>query len=239
MAPPTCIYTTLVACCRPFLLFHDFVLRHYDAFFMLLAEPHWHPYQSILPANTPRWVKSWLLDPGSLTKRLQQASDHHFSVEVLQQNWQLPSTSERQRLGLDHRHWALVREVCLLCNGKPCVYARTVLPRSSLRGRLSALGRLGTRPLGAALFSEPTLQRQLTDIAAFREIHLPEQAKPSLASIDCDHSDLAWGRRSLFSIESHPLLVSEVFLPSIRQLSSTKAYPLPFKAYNRRPRCRI
>lgn len=205
----------------------------------MYLEPHWHPYRGILPANTPDWVKSWLLDPGSLTQRLQQASDHHFAVSLLDQHWQLPTNSERHRLGIQHRQWALVREVCLLCHGIPCVYARTVLPRTSLKGRLSGLGRLGTKPLGAALFSEPTLHRELTDIASFKAIHLPEPAKHQLTKTSDHKQTLAWGRRSLFSIENHPLLVSEVFLPSLQQLSSKKAYPLPFKAYNRRPQCRI
>ena len=101
--------------------------------------------------NSGRY-RSWLLENGSLTRRLQLAS-RTFALERLQSsNRSLPE--EALLLKLRPKQTALVREVLLRCNGKPAVFAHSVLPFKSLRGNWQGLGQLGNKPLGAALFSE-------------------------------------------------------------------------------------
>ena len=80
-----------------------------------------------------------LLDRGSLTARLIKASDGDFKVQLLEQSWQRPYLNESQLLGINPRHKALVREVLLICHDKPWVYARSVIPHNSLKGRLGFL----------------------------------------------------------------------------------------------------
>lgn len=177
-------------------------------------DPHWIPYLSRLPAQTPANLRSWLLDQGSLTKRLVRCSGGSFRVEVLYQGWSKPYLSERLRLNTAPREKVLLREVILYCNEIPTVYARTTIPRGSLTGRLKGLSQLGTKPLGAAIFKEPTLRRQLVDIGKFDAFQLP---KP-ITNFISNEQRYGWGRRSLFTINSCPLLVSEVFLPTVSLL---------------------
>jgi chorismate--pyruvate lyase len=105
---------------------------------------------------------------------------------------------------------ALIRQVQLLCGGKPWIYARTVIPVNSLRGRLKRLAHLGTRPLGGVLFADPGMRRGVVELASIR----PGQALYTAATARLRTRPAAiWGRRSVFTITRRPLLVSEVFLP--------------------------
>jgi chorismate--pyruvate lyase len=114
---------------------------------------------------------SWLLDEGSLTARLQAASGNRLRVRVLNQQWQRPRTSERRALGLRAHEVALVREVVLECAGEPWVFARSILPATTLRGRLRHLRRFGERSLGALLFSTRGLRRAPFELARIDVAH--------------------------------------------------------------------
>ena len=179
----------------------------------------WHHYQrNPFIQIDPLW-RSWLLDQGSLTSRLIQASNGHFKVRKLYQGWQQPTCSEAQCLGLKPRQLALVREVELLCHDEPWVYARSIFPQSTLTGRLHRLAKLDARPLGALLFKDPTMQRSHFEIAALNN-----------ARLSCYFSEhkppFAWGRRSLFYLDEKPLLVAEVFLPALEKHARTNSTTL-------------
>ncbi len=170
-------------------------------------EPCWlaahHPHVSSAPA----FLRPWLRDNTSLTKQLKQVSQSDFYVQVVDEGWRCPQLSEARLLNISWRRYAWVREVLLHCEGKPTVYGRTVIPVTSLRGGLQALARLGTRPLGAAIFQDPGLHRDIVEIAPWRgALHLP--------AIDAELTPL-WGRRSLFHVYEQPLMVAETFLSSI------------------------
>ena len=107
---------------------------------------------------------------------------------------------------------ALVREVELLCHDQPWVFARTVIPATSLRGPARRLGRLRERPLGQVLFADPRTRRGSTEIARLLPRHpLFNVAVGALPQIPAE----IWGRRTLFYFAGHPLLVNEIFLPKI------------------------
>ncbi len=106
----------------------------------------------------------------------------------------------------------MVREVELLCNGIPHVYARTLIPKSSLTGRASHLQGLGSKPLGALLFSDPTTRRSVIEYARLVANHrLYQWAMDSMRGMESE----LWGRRTLFCYAGKPLLVNEIFLPAI------------------------
>lgn len=149
-------------------------------------------------------VRQWLLDRGSLTARLIAASDGDFQVRVLKQSWRVPYFNEARVLGLKPRQQALVREVVLLCHGQPWVYARSVIPFSSLKSRLRFLRKLQNSALGALLFKDPKLRRSHFQVSQF---DLP------VADIPYQQAASVYGRRSLFHLYGQPLLVAEVFLP--------------------------
>ena len=95
----------------------------------------WRLPKRLFFSKVPQTLLSWLLDPSSLTLRLQHACGGNFSVQVLSQHWSNPAADEARLLGLGRGERVLVRQVHLLCDGQPWVFARTVIPASTLRGR--------------------------------------------------------------------------------------------------------
>lgn len=164
----------------------------------------WKEYTQLNRQQLPNPVRQWLLDRGSLTARLMDASQGNFEVKVLEQSWRRPHLSEAQLLGTSPNQTALIREVLLICNGQPWVYARSVIPHKSLKGRLGFMRKLKNSALGALLFKDPHLQRSHFQIT---KIQLPQSRIP------VTQADTVFGRRSLFHVYSQPLLVAEVFLP--------------------------
>ena len=156
----------------------------------------------------PPAFRSWLTDSGSLTRRLQHASGGQFSVQVRSQSLQFPKLSERTALLLPPRRLALVREVILFGRGEPWVYARSVIPLTTLTGHLRKLRHLDSRPLGALLFSDPTMTREPMQCATITPRNVP------LAAPLENLATPIWGRRSVFNLSGKPLLVCEIFLPS-------------------------
>ncbi|MCU7906077.1 MAG: chorismate lyase [Candidatus Thiodiazotropha sp. (ex Epidulcina cf. delphinae)] len=159
-------------------------------------------------------MQLWLRDTGSLTRRVIQACDKGtFRVRLLHQGWGTPLNSERRILNMRRGVVAMVRDVELLCNENPWVFARTLIPVTSLRGSARRLMQLGEKPLGAVLFSDPKVSRGSTQIAQLLPGH-------PLFSAACNHLDVTpaslWGRRTLFYVANdRPLLVNEIFLPGI------------------------
>ena len=121
-------------------------------------------------------------------------------------------SNEAKALRMRRSGHALVRQVLLLCNGVPWVYARTVIPRRTLTGRQRRLAHLKTRSLGAMLFADRSMRRGELQLARLN-------TRDKLYAIVVQHvkkpSAVMWGRRSVFTLSKKPLLVSEIFLPAI------------------------
>lgn len=166
----------------------------------------------------PAGLSVWLFDAGSLTRRLRQACCGRFRVQVLGEYWARPLLSEAQLLGVEPRRYVWTREVQLFCDEQPWVFARTVIPPATLRGRGRRLQQLGDRPLGEVLFTDPRAQRGAVQIARITAAqHLHRRAFGALAELPA----VIWGRRSLFRIDGRPLLICEIFLPGLPLLCST------------------
>jgi len=85
----------------------------------------WHahlPHDAAIPLNQRRWIAG----EGSLTARLMSASSR-FRVQRLAQAPQLPFADEWQALGLIRPVPAITREVLLICDEVPAVFAHTVV----------------------------------------------------------------------------------------------------------------
>ncbi len=175
-------------------------------------EPNWGSWQMYRGSGVPDGMEGWLLDRGSLTSRLVRASEGEFRVRLLRQGWGRPLYSESQLLHTRRAEVALVREVELLGHGTPWVFARTLIPASSLRGSARRLANLGSKPLGAVLFSDPGMRRGPIQIARLQPRHPLFAAATS--SLEQKPAEL-WGRRTLFYLAGKPLLVNEIFLPEI------------------------
>ncbi|MFO1429541.1 MAG: chorismate lyase [Candidatus Competibacteraceae bacterium] len=180
--------------------------------FRLFSEPRWLPRAHLHQGELPAGLAAWLFDPGSLTRRVRQVCPGVFRVQVLDQTWARPLPSEADLLAVSHRQYVWVREVQLFCDTQAWVFARTVMPPVTLQGRGRRLQHLGTRPLGEVLFTDPKAKRSEVEIARIMpNQRLHQRAFGRLAEAPTE----IWGRRSLFRIDGRPLLVYEVFLPSL------------------------
>jgi chorismate--pyruvate lyase len=184
--------------------------------FSPVAEPAWVSLDRLRGALLPTRVAPWLKDEGSLTRAIIGACEGRFSVQVQQQGWGGATPSERRLLGMSRGLTALLREVELLCDEKPWVFARTLIPATSLVGGARRLAHLGNRPLGAVLFADPNTRRLAVEVARIDPRH-------ALYHAACSHMpvmpDEVWGRRTLFAFAGQKLLVNEIFLPTIPERS--------------------
>jgi chorismate--pyruvate lyase len=183
-----------------------------DDFGKHAIEPLWRAGYRLNRAQLPEQWRDWLLDRSSLTLRLQHACSGRFRVEVISQRMEPPMLSEARALGRPPHERALVRQVRLLCDDEPWVFARTVVPLPSLRRGLRQLALLGSRPLGAVLFADPTMRRSEVEVARIKQgKRLFRRAMATSATT----AQEIWGRRSVFTLQNQPLLVSEFFLPPL------------------------
>lgn len=171
------------------------------------GEPDWRPVARFTTRQLPQLTRRWLLDDGSLTARLLERYDGDLQVRRRFQGWCRPRPSECRLLDVSRRQLALVREVELVGAGHPVVFARSVFPLETLQGSLGHLRWLQNRSLGSILFSNPRVQRSEFELAVICGDH-------DYIPADLAQQQPAWGRRSRFTLQDHPLLVSEVFLHS-------------------------
>lgn len=173
----------------------------------------WKPLKKY--AGVPAFLHPWLSDPGSLTARI-VARCNSFQVRVLGEQCARPFNDERQLIGLPAGRNAWVREVLLVADGIPVVFAHSILAPRDLRGAWHMARAIGSRPLGAALFAEPGIQRGPLTVARLTAAHPLRQH--AAAAVGTPLPTL-WGRRSRFCRLGRPLLVTEVFLPGITRLA--------------------
>ena len=160
--------------------------------------------------------RPWLIDDGSLTARLQQRYTD-FSVKKVSLKCAKPLQDEARLLKHPPHQQALIREVLLMGNNEPVVFAHSVLPRVALRGPWNKLGRLGNKPLGATLFANPKVKR--TPLA-FKKLSRHHPLYMRAAQHLLKPPAYLWARRSIFSLNTASqkcanILVTEIFLPQI------------------------
>src|SRR5579862_3065062 len=105
----------------------------------------WHPFPMCGDAR----LRRWLLDRGSLTRRIQLRCER-FRLDVLSQQYAMVRHDERAAIGWHAGAQCLQREVSLNCGPQPLVFAHSVVAPRALRGAWYMLSGLGARPLGAA-----------------------------------------------------------------------------------------
>ena len=176
--------------------------------YALTVQQRWFLRRQLFSKHVPADVQSWLFDPASLTARLKQKCRADFRVEVLSQRIRRPRLDEYRVLGMETGSYALVREVRLCCGSACWVYARTVIPFSTLKGKQRKYANLGTRPLGAMLFADLTMERDEVMVTYLTGTQLPD-------GLGLAEQDSVWGRRSVFRVGGKALLVSEYFLPAL------------------------
>lgn len=164
--------------------------------------------------QAPRKWQSWLSDTGSLTQKIERAIGQKIEVLVLRDCRQNLNSDESR-----YFHFKIgrcrIREVVLCANGIPLVMAHSIIPSASSCGSNHAILRLGKKPLGAVLFAKTRMhskKKPLREIARLDKQNVLWKKcfkhYPELPSV-------SWARRTLYQLKGRPLLVSEVFLPSL------------------------
>jgi chorismate--pyruvate lyase len=177
-----------------------------------MHDPYWLTF---LP-NIEAGYAPWLHDHGSLTQRIQQRCAQ-FGVRNVYNRLMTAAHDETALLGLPPQQKIYTREVFLLADNKPVVFAHSVVAPQHLRGAWHTLQHLGKRPLGALLFAHPLVQRARLRYRVLKPHH--PLYRRATAALDTPPAEL-WARRSLFTLHGAPLLVTEVFLPGILLLTN-------------------
>ena len=153
------------------------------------------PWTSIesIESKVDASILSWLSESGPITNRIKLSQE--FELELL--NDEIDEISKEEELFLNSVSETFrVRRVILLGNNTPVVYAKSVIPSSTIENGLSSLGKIGNAPLGDILFT-PGVFTKLEMVCA---------------SFLSKEKIVYWGRKIKYSVNSEPISVMEVFL---------------------------
>lgn len=176
----------------------------------------WQPHARALRA--PDKMHDWLVTPGSLTARL-VANSEQFRVRRLHQYRAPCLVDEAGAIGLARVQRVWEREVLLECDGKPVVFAHTVVPASANASDWPLFSALGERSLGTTLFYDPLVRRGQLAFARLDAGHpLVRRAHAALGMQD--DKTIYYARRCVYRRRQGLLLVTEVFLPAVLALGA-------------------
>jgi chorismate--pyruvate lyase len=170
-------------------------------------------WKRLAPPHTDPW-RPWLVWRGSLTWRI-TARAPDFRVQVVRQERRFPNEDEFRQLGQPAHRLALVREVVLHARGRPVVLAHSIAGWRDLSGVWRGLRGLGTRPLAEALFTDPLVRREPLEFVRIDSRHPLGRRARQVFGRDFP---VLWARRSRFVKAGRPLVVTEVFLPTLLDL---------------------
>lgn len=184
------------------------------------VDSQWLPFARV-ERRVPPALRSWLVEPGLLTARIRALCGDRMQFHMLGplREAELP---DELRERLDVRDpGCLLREVEFRCGPARIVYAQTVLPDSTLEA-FPWLRELGDSPIGESLrrAGEPFGREPLECACLSADSGLARAARAGGAAAAID-SDGLWARRAVYRLDDRPILVQEVFLPSLLHLPGT------------------
>lgn len=185
-----------------------------------LAEGGWQRLIKGAAGQLPHRVREWMQLSSSMTRQLQQRVGSDVRVRVLSSGLGRLLDGEARLLQVAGRS-GFVREVCLYRGEEGLLVARTVFSSKRLMSDF-ALSSLGTRPLGELLFENGNAARWTA-----REFALLKPGSALFPLIGrCrlrNRLRPCWARRTVFEYCGEPLLVTEIFLPSMLGLTAARA----------------
>jgi chorismate--pyruvate lyase len=173
----------------------------------LRQAPPWTARLDECRPEAPPAAAAWLAEPGLLTERLRACCAGQAGLSVVAEAEAPLSAHDAALLRASGN--AFVREIELTCDGRPWVFAQTLIPQATL-AQQRWLASLGRAALGERLAAVPGLERGPLEfarlVAGDRLYHRALRDRP-------DPPTSLWARRSWFAIAGDRLLVQEVFLP--------------------------
>lgn len=180
---------------------------------------HAHWYAHVNGVQAPQQMRHWLTDTMSLTQKLSERCSA-FRVQRLMQGNALILSDEQDLIKLRRRCMVQQREVFLLCDEMPVVYAHTVVPLTATASDWPFFNSLGNRSLGTTLFGDPCVQRGTLQYARLAAGH-PLVLRAG-AALQASLSAPLFARRCLYQRNRGLLLVTELFLPGIKGVRELK-----------------
>jgi len=174
---------------------------------------HWREATNWQKKIVPNDLQSWFFYPHSMTARMQCVCKT-VEIDVLQHHIQIPTYSEMHYLKQPSQHYASLREIIMICDNEPWLFARTIIPLSTLKKTGNQLKNFGNKPIGKILFSNRSTTRSPYQFALINPEHFEFQRTKQATPINCNQ---LWARRSTFHISGKPLSLTEVFLPAMEQ----------------------
>ncbi len=148
-----------------------------------------------------------LTEKGSLTDLFGKLMGQSPSLNCLVQGRGPVNRYESYVLNTAPRLFAHIREITMGTSDKDWLFARTVIPLSTLRGRSSRLRKMGKTPLGKILFGSLNAKR----VQMHLDLVFADEVGLDNGDIPLDFP--LWQRTSLFELATGPLLITEIFLP--------------------------
>ena len=137
-------------------------------------------------------ILSWLNEGGSITSRIKSFSN--FKLKLLKDG---PGEVDiiEDDLIISNYEENNIREVILLSDEEPLIYAKSIIPLETIKLGLNILGNLKENPLGDILFSNPEIKKKYMLFARF-------QSK----------EEIFYGRKGIYTVKGYPFSVCEIFL---------------------------
>jgi len=129
-------------------------------------------------------------------------------LNCLMQGKNFANPVERRLLNIKQRAYSHIREITMGTSTDTWLFARTVIPLETLRGSANRLARIDKTPIGKVLFGRLGAVRKTLQV---NQVYADDIR---LAQFDIEKNFPLWQRRSIFQLETGPLLISEVFLPN-------------------------
>ncbi|MCK9285502.1 MAG: chorismate lyase [Rhodocyclaceae bacterium] len=162
-------------------------------------------------------LRSWLDERRSLSARIAAACPvaEPFNLKLLFSGCATATRDEAVLVGARRGECMRVREVQLCAGATPLVFAHSVTHPRHLLGPWRLMGRLGGGVLGSVLFRDPSIRR---GALAFRALDSRHPLYRHMERVYGRLPKRLWARRAVFRHKGKPLLVTEVFLPSLSEL---------------------
>ena len=158
----------------------------------LKQKSSWITYREMMNQVSNNSIKSWLIENGPITKRISVNED--FELNLIRDEIDKVNEIDEKYLG-NCVGDIKVREVILLGNKMPKVYAKSLIPVNTIKNGFSKLGNLGTKPLGDILFEKDIFKKVDVTYSTFS-----------------DEVNIFWGRKTKYLVKNLPFSVMEIFL---------------------------
>jgi len=172
----------------------------------------------ILPKNV---LGEWLEEPDILSLRMKEVCDV-LSVRLMSQKIETVLEEEQLALFASPHDSIWLRQIFLEGDGVPWCYARVSIPEVTYEHHFEAFDTLGNHLLGETiLYPYPGMKKGALQIKSCHKgdelyvmaLQQIQKAYPMLSIIM--NRKYLWSRRRVFWLDDNPLLVTEVFLPTI------------------------